>query len=42
MFFLENAVGYFVNCVNFQTFVIVFSTPGNLLVGISLELIKWK
>ena len=41
--FLENAVGYLRNskCENFQTFVIVFSTPENLLVGIS-GAHKWK
>ena len=35
--FSENAVEYLRNgeCYSFQTFVIVFSTPENLLVGIS-------
>ena len=37
MFFWENAVGYVRNggCYSFQTFAIVFSTPENLLVGIT-------
>ena len=35
--FWENAVEYLINseCESFQTFAIVFSTPENLLVGIS-------
>ena len=35
--FWENAAGYLRNseCYSFQTFAIVFSTPKNLLVGIS-------
>ena len=35
--FWENAVEYFRNgeCYSFQTFAIVFSTPENLLVGIT-------
>ena len=38
--FWENAVGYLRNgeCKNFQTFAIVFSTPENLLLGISWAL----
>ena len=40
MYFWENTVGYFRNseCKSFQTFAIVFSTPENLLVGISGDL----
>ena len=35
--FWENAVEYLrnIDCYSFQTFAIVFSTPENLLVGIS-------
>ena len=41
--FWENAAGYFKNgeCWSFLTFAIVFSTPENLLVGISGAL-EWK
>ena len=37
MYFWENAVGYLRNseCLSFETFAIVFSTPENILVGIS-------
>ena len=42
--FWENAVGYLRGgeCYSFQTFAIVFSSPENLLVGISgaLEMIE--
>ena len=38
--FQENAVGYLRNSefLSFQTFAIVFSTPENLLIGISVAL----
>ena len=38
--FCENAVGYLWNgeCKSFQTFAIVFSTPDNLLVGMTAAL----